>query len=176
MITVNATDLSEEGDWAVYSAGQQVSSLLYNIRRERRCELMQEGMRMDDLKSWRALDQLDGTWQPEGFNLWGSNDWETKYAMAAENGNGEKLVYDGSNKSNVSSPQLSTYLRPHEILNVPTNLIYGKGYDWCQAHYLNPVAIKYFRDTATEPGDLSTSVIYQNPGWPLVAQQGAEKN
>ena len=176
MITVNATDLSREGDWAVYSAGQQVSPLLYNIRRERRCELMQEGMRMDDLKSWRALDQLDGTWQPEGFNLWGPNDWEAKYATAAENGNSEKLVYDGSDKSNVSSPQLSTYLRPHEILNVPTNLMYGKGYDWCQAHYLNPIAIKHFRDTATDPGDLSTSVIYQNPGWPLIAQQGAEKD
>lgn len=176
MATVNATDLSRESDWAVYSAGQQVTNLLYNIRRERRCELMQEGMRMDDLKSWRALDQLNGTWQPEGINLWGPNNWEAKYATAAESGNSDRLIYDGSDRANVSSPQLSTYLRPHEVLNVPTNLMYGKGYDWCSAHYLNPIAIKHFRDTATDPGDLNTSVIYQNPGWPLVAQQGAARD
>ena len=31
---------------------------------------MEEGFRMYDLKRWRALDRLDGTWQPEGINFW----------------------------------------------------------------------------------------------------------
>lgn len=166
MVTVAATDLSKESDWAVYSHNQQVTPLLYNIRRERRCEMMEEGLRMDDLKRWRALDQLNGTWQPEGFNLWGS-DWEAKYTAAGAN-----LRYDGSDQANVSSKERSTYLRPYEIMNKASNLLYGKGYDWCEAHYLNPISIVHFRNTAENPADLTTSVIYQNPGWPLVADQG----
>lgn len=57
-MTIAATDLSKENDWAKYSAGQLVDPTLYNIRRERRVELMSEGTRMRDLKRWRALDQV----------------------------------------------------------------------------------------------------------------------
>lgn len=166
-VTVNATDLNKESDWAVYSANKQVSVLLYNIRRERRCELIAEGLRMFDLKRWRALDQIKN-WQPEGINLWESGLHE-KYVD--DKGNAT-LVSDGTDNANVSSPQLSTYLRPYEIINKATNQLYGKGYIWCEAHYLNPISIVHFRNTSSTPDDLSTSVIYQNPGWPLVADQG----
>lgn len=165
-ITVSATNLDKESDWAIYSAGKQVTPLLYNVRRERRCELMQEGLRMFDLKRWRALDQLNATWQPEGINL-----WESGLADVYKS-RGINLVADGSDIANVSSPDISTYLRPYEILNKVTNLLYGKGYDWCDAHYLNPISIVHFRNTAENPDDVSTSVIYQNPGWPLVADEG----
>lgn len=164
-VTVSATDLSKENDWAVYSAGQQVTPLLYNIRRERRCEMIEEGLRMDDLKRWRALDQLNGTWQPEGINLWNSG-----LAQEFEK-QGNILISDGSDLSNVSSPERSSYLRPYEIMNKVSNLMYGKGYNWCDAHYLSPISIIHFRNTAENPGDLTTSVIYQNPGWPLAADQ-----
>ncbi|WP_430811001.1 MULTISPECIES: RagB/SusD family nutrient uptake outer membrane protein [unclassified Carboxylicivirga] len=159
--TVGATDLNQESDWAVYSAGQQVSALMYNIRRERRVEFMQEGLRMDDLKRWRALDQVQN-WMPEGFNLWESGIHEGY----------DKLVADGSDVANVSSPERSTYLRPYEIINKSANLMYGVGYNWTAAHYLNPISIVHFRNTAEDPADPSTSVIYQNPGWPTVADQG----
>ncbi|CAK7083975.1 MAG: hypothetical protein PARBA_03724 [Parabacteroides sp.] len=165
-VTVAATDLSKENDWAVYSAGMQVTPLLFNIRRERRCELLEEGFRMDDLKRWRSLDQLNATWQPEGFNLWESGVYK-KYEEQ-----GYKLVDDGSDLANVSSRTLSTYLRPYEIMNKTSNLMYGKGYNWCEAHYLNPISVVHFRNTATDPKDVNTSVIYQNPGWPIVADQG----
>ena len=42
-------------DWGAYTAGQLVDPTLYNIRRERRCELMAEGLRWMDLKRWRAM-------------------------------------------------------------------------------------------------------------------------
>lgn len=164
--TIAATDLSKESDWAIYSGGNVVSPLLYNIRRERRCELLEEGLRFFDLKRWRALDQLKGTWQPEGVNLWGS-DLSSKFENV-----GIKLIADGSDLANVSSPDRSNYIRPYEIINKTSNLMYGKGYNWCEAHYLNPISIVHFRNTATNPTDLTTSVIYQNPGWPLVADQG----
>ena len=76
-VTVNNTDLSKELDWAIYSAGKLVSPLLYNIRRERRCELLAEGLRMLDLKRWRALDQVK-QFVIEGVNLWES-DLKDKY-------------------------------------------------------------------------------------------------
>lgn len=164
--TVNATDLNKENDWAVYSNGQMISTLLYNIRRERRCELIQEGMRMADLKRWRALDQLNATWQPEGINFWDSELYK-KYEER-----GISLISDGSDLATVSSPERSTYLRPYEIMSTTSNLMYGKGYDWCEAHYLNPISIIHFRNTAKEPTEPNTSVIYQNPGWPIVADQG----
>lgn len=165
-ITVNATDLSRESDWAVFSASRQVSPLLYNIRRERRNELIAEGLRMFDLTRWRALDQVKN-WQPEGINLWG------KLSEQFVDGDGESiLVADGTDKANVSSKTLSTYLRPYEINNKGTNLMYGKGYNWCEAHYLSPISIIHFRNTSSTPDDVSTSVIYQNPGWPTVAGQG----
>lgn len=68
--TINATDLDKENDWAKYSGSQLISPTLFNIRRERRTELMSEGLRMNDLKRWRALDMVKN-YHIEGFNLWG---------------------------------------------------------------------------------------------------------
>ena len=35
-----------------------IDKTLYNIRRERRCEFIAEGMRKDDLLRWRSLDKM----------------------------------------------------------------------------------------------------------------------
>lgn len=161
-ITVDATDLAKESDWGVYSAGQPVSKLLYNIRRERRCELMEEGFRMMDLKRWRALDQVKN-YQIEGVNLWESN---LKDSYKDKASGKDLLIPQGQENPNVSNyAESGKYLRPYQI--VKTNNIIFNGYNWCDAHYLTPVALTHFRITATNPDDLSTSVIYQTPGWPL---------
>mgnify|MGYP002657126003 FL=1 len=47
--TINATDLNQETDWGKYSGAQVVDATLLNIRRERRCEFIVEGMSWDDL-------------------------------------------------------------------------------------------------------------------------------
>lgn len=167
MITVNATDLSKESDWGVYSAGKMVTPLLYNIRRERRCELVEEGFRMDDLKRWRALDQVKN-YRVEGVNLWESN-LKDMYNNADGT---SQLVQEGNPKANVSSYEHSgKYLCPYRIVK-DNNLLYEAGYNWCEAHYLTPISIKHLRITASNPTDPTTSVIYQNPGWPTVANEG----
>ena len=76
---------------------------MYNIRRERRCELIEEGMRMADLKRWRALDQLDYQNFPnEAYRVSGMNLWESEeladFAEGALKGEGEPGV-DGPNIS-----------------------------------------------------------------------------
>ena len=167
-VTVDNTDLARELDWAVYSGGKQVSPLLYNIRRERRCELVAEGLRMMDLKRWRALDKVQH-FVIEGVNLWES-DLKDKYMKDGQN----LLVQEGTEgkTSNVSSYVNSgKYLCPYRAVKT-NNLMYDAGYSWCEAHYLNPIAITHFRITASNPNDLSTSIIYQNPGWPMVANEG----
>lgn len=177
-VTVSATNLDKEAenDWAVYSAGKKVSSILYNIRRERRCELIEEGFRMDDLRRWRALDQVKG-FVIQGVNLW---EGELKDMYPKKDSDGKPipgttlLVEEGSTEGepNVSSHAKSgKYLCPYRTTS-KNNLMYDKGYTWCEPHYLTPIGIKHFRITASNPGDLTTSTLYQNPGWPLEANQG----
>ena len=56
-----------ENDWGAYSGGKLIDATLYNIRRERRCEFMADGLRYMDLCRWRAMDQLiEQPYIPEG--------------------------------------------------------------------------------------------------------------
>lgn len=169
--TIAATDMQKEAlnDWGAYSANQLVSPTLYNIRRERRCELMAEGLRMADLKRWRALDQLMTTpYHIEGFKLWGPmKDW---YNDASGN---TTLKY-GVNDANVSSPDASMYFRPQEV-NLNSLILKQGGCKWAMAHYLSPIAIQHMLITSADKSDVSTSPIYQNPYWPTIADEGPLK-
>lgn len=173
MVTVNATNMNEEAknDMAAYSAGQLLSDkILYNIRRERRLELIAEGMRYDDLKRWRALDQLKtNPYIIEGIKLWGPMQNWYKNAQGVST-----LIEAGTpgRTANVSKQSESPYLRPYRI-NISDQNLVRDGYRWANAHYLEPIAIQHFLITASNKEDLSTSVIYQNPGWPMVASTGA---
>jgi len=164
--TIAATDLSKEAanDWGVYSAGQMVDKTLYNIRRERRCELMAEGLRYMDLKRWRAMDQMiTSAYHIEGFKLWGGT-IQTWY-------NASDLKYGVGDASNVSDPSLSSYLRPYE--KTPKSLAYN-GYKWSMAHYLSPISSQHFLNTSANGVDASTSPIYQNPGWTTAANSSPQ--
>ncbi|WP_291862288.1 RagB/SusD family nutrient uptake outer membrane protein [Marinilabilia sp.] len=165
--TIAATDMSIEAnyDWGAYSQGTMVDATLYNIRRERRCELIGEGQRYNDLIRWRAMDQLNG-FQIEGCKIWGpmQNNYDDGILLADQSD--EKL-------NTVSSPGLSEYLRPYQI--VQSNNNYYDGLYFTEAHYLEPIAVQHFLISADDGQTISTSPIYQNPGWPTVAGQGAEQ-
>ncbi|MDO4165058.1 MAG: RagB/SusD family nutrient uptake outer membrane protein [Bacteroides sp.] len=166
--TIDATVMANEAlDWGSYSAGSQLTDpILYNIRRERRCELMAEGLRWMDLIRWRSLDQLmDEYYHVEGFHLW-NTEMESWYE-------GE-LVSDGTSSANVSSSDLSEYLRPYEK-NMTSNNLYRNGYTWHMAHYLYPLPIEEFQLTATDYATPSLSTLYQNPYWPTTADSYAEQ-
>lgn len=172
MVTVNATQMQKEaqGDLGAYSNGQLLSDkILYNIRRERRLELIAEGFRYADLKRWRALDQLAADpYIVEGIKLWGPmQNWYVS------NGKSTLIPAGTSGKTaNVSRESESVYLRPYRI-NLSSNNLVLNGYSWVPAHYLSPIALNHFTITS-EDGNPANSVIYQNPGWPLTANQGAE--
>lgn len=154
--TIAATEMSKESnDWGAYSAGTLINPTLYNIRRERRNELMAEGLRFMDLKRWRSMDQMITTpYHFEGFKLWGPmKSWYTD----------KQIVYGAtSTGAIVSDPALSVYLRPQEIRSNASSYVGAK---WTMAHYLSPIAVQHFT-ISSDDGGIAGSPIYQNPGWP----------
>lgn len=144
--TIAATILTEENDLGVYSRGNMVDETLYNIRRERRCELIAEGYRLDDLKRWRSLDNMVN-YQPEGMNM-----WDEIYKMYDRSDLDEKIV---------SQSSVSKYMRPLQVS--ATSAAY-EGYTFPKPHYLEPIPISEF--LLTGGGVTANSPIYQNPGWP----------
>lgn len=163
-ITIDNTDMDieKEGDWGAWSAGAVVDPTLFNIRRERRCELMAEGFRRNDIRRWRAMDQMKTTpWHPFGVNLW-ENLASNPDFLAMNNNN----LIEGEN---VSPAAFSKYYAPYHILS--NNRVYD-GYKWSLAHYLDPIAVQHF--LITGGGKVEESKLYQNPGWPQKAGLGAE--
>lgn len=173
-VTIAATDLDKEEeythDFALYSGGQRITSkVLYNIRRERRCEFVGEGMRWDDLIRWRALDQLKTKpYYLHGCKIFGPmEEWFTHKSGALS-----KLKFDQAdpNNNNVSSPTdveggFNGDPAYFSLLRVSNRSDwYESGYSWRMAHYLDPIAEDHFLETSDNP-DFSDSPIYQNPYW-----------
>lgn len=144
--TIAATDLAQENDLGVYSRGSLIDVTLYNIRRERRCELIAEGLRLDDLKRWRSLDNMVN-YQPEGMNL-----WDEIYKIYSSSELEESIV---------SQSSVSKYIHPLQIS--ATSSAYD-GYTFPKPHYLEPIPVSEF--LLTGGGVADASPIYQNPGWP----------
>ncbi len=171
--TIAATDLDKEEyythDLGMYSAGSRITSkVLYNIRRERRCELMSEGFRLDDLFRWRSLDQLKGG----KFFLHGVK----VFGPMKDSYEARQLKYDQANpnKNNVSSPGdvaggLNGDARYLSLFRItPDNQYYNSGMTWHMAHYLSPIAVDHFLISSSDGVDISSSPIYQNPYWQTV--------
>lgn len=157
-VTIDATDLSKEGDFGVYSGTNQVDVTLYNIRRERMHELFCEGMRFADLIRWRSFDNLmTKNWIPEGINY-----WEEMYTLYEE-----ELKADGSADAVVSPKELGKYLQPYGRNQLSTNP-FKNGYTWHEANYLYPIG---YNDMVTASPDrkIETTLLYQNVNWPTSA-------
>lgn len=158
--TIAATDMSKETDWGKYSGEQTVDATLLNIRRERRCEFIGEGMRWDDLIRWRSMDHmLTQKFIPEGCNF-----WDEIYKIADKDENGADIEFkdDGAVGANISS-RAYKYLRPYSVLR-DNNPVFD-GYTWAKANYLSPVPIREI-ELLSPDENIETSVLYQNPYWP----------
>lgn len=171
--TINATDISQEatGDWGAYSSGNLLSDrTLYNIRRERRCEFVGEGMRWDDLVRWCAMDQLiNNPYMPEGVNFWTS-----MYETAIYNEMHAVITYvEGPTNpdANISSSEESVYVRPYRINS--GNSVFD-GYTWMNAHYNSPLPIREIQLLSPDES-VDNSVLYQTWGWPTQSSMPAER-
>lgn len=165
--TISATTMAKEAenDWGAYSGGTLVDPIIYNIRRERRCEFISEGLRYMDLCRWRAMDQLKvANYIPEGIHLWG-----TPMQSWYDTEDGGTLLKYGGTDANVSAPD-NEYIRPYQRT---TNQRCYNGFTWHSAHYLYPVPIKQMQLTSSNGVDIETSPIYQNPYWPTSVEEPA---
>lgn len=165
--TITATDMSKEakGDWGAYSSGTVLADkTLYNIRRERRVEMMLEGLRWDDLYRWRSLDQLKTTpYHVEGFKIWNS-DMTAWY---------DDLNYTSSSSPNVTPPSESDYVRTLEIIKINNPIVSQGGLRWKLGHYLSAIGIDEFRKTSYQHSDYTDSPLYQNPYWGMIPNEPA---
>ena len=156
--TIAATNMAEEakGDFGAYSHGQLISATLYNIRRERRDELFGEDFRWDDIKRWRACDQFKSKpFVSQGILFWGSvYEAQTK----------DKVIVDAKT-GNMSAQALSNYILPYMKVTFNNSIATNGGFLFTTANYLEPIGMAVFRQTASDPNNFSTSVVYQNPGW-----------
>ncbi|MCK0203808.1 RagB/SusD family nutrient uptake outer membrane protein, partial [Ornithobacterium rhinotracheale] len=132
--------------------------------------LVTEGFRMNDLKRWRALDQVNG-YQVKGIRLWS---WlEGDILSAGEKKNYSTVrFYPESNSPNMSNPSFGEYFLPYKVN--PNNRFYN-GYTWVKAHYYEPIAFEELQ-LASPDGNPDHSTIYQNPGWPTQAGAVAKVN
>lgn len=171
--TINSTDMTKEAkDWGSFSTGSQINATLYNIRRERRIELAAEGMRMDDLKRWRSLDQIKNV-QVQGCNFWTSikNLYTNPQPEDAKSNLSviSLIPYGSGNGTANISAQDDQYADGKYILPYRKNKanIGFDGLNWNNALYLYPINTSEFRLTTEVAGsnDYDTSSIYQNPGW-----------
>lgn len=158
--SINNTDLAQETDLAAHPGGYEVDATLYNIRRERRCEFIGEGMRWDDLIRWRAWDALLTTkFIPEGYNFWD----EAYKTYELPEGTDEINDDPNSPTANMSSRLVSKYVRPFAKVKA-NNAVYD-GFTWAKANYLSPIAVNEIK-LASPDNSVDNSVIYQNPYWP----------
>lgn len=161
-VTIAATDMQEEAKWdfGAYSHGKLIDPTLYNIRRERRDELIAEGFRWRDLKRWRSCDQFKTT----PYVIQGQKYWGTIYEQTLK-----KWCKVNERNGTMSDPSLGDYVLPFEKVTVNNTVHNQGGWLFTPAHYLEPIGMAVFRQTASDPSDYSTSNVYQNPGWQIKA-------
>lgn len=177
--TISATDMAIEAkvdrpsyDWGAFSEAKAVDATLYSIRRERRCEFAGEGYRWDDLVRWRAMDQVKD-YQIEGINFW-TKIYTYKYFQPKPDDKGvlkDRVIANGAKDANLSSKELSMYLRPYQVIKENNNM--WDGYTFYQAHYLSPFSYQELL-LCSPTKDAKNSNLYQNPGWKADANTQSE--
>ena len=133
----------------------EVSPILWEIRRERRVELVYEGLRFDDLRRWSKLWYSDMVLNPK-VNMGAYVD-KAKYVEEYNEKHGTKLkadqlaiTLDGGEKGYIIPIQAQSLKRT-----------------FAEKDYLYPIPtgeITLYEDKAAQLGD-ATIKLEQNPGW-----------
>ena len=133
----------------------EVSPILWEIRRERRVELVYEGLRFDDLRRWGKLWYSDMVLNPK-VNMGAYVD-KAKYVEEYNEKHGTKLkadqlaiTLDGGEKGYIIPIQAQSLKRT-----------------FAEKDYLYPIPtgeITLYEDKAAQLGD-ATIKLEQNPGW-----------
>jgi len=95
----------------------------------------------------------------KNMNFYGINYWDHYVDLFdATYGDGAAEILGLSPESD------GKYLRLYSRDNLMVN-----GYTFDPANYLSPLSYDVFRLACETEGDVSTTVVYQNPDWPITA-------
>lgn len=135
--------ISPVQDPAALNYGYTVTPLIYEIRRERRIELIAEGHRLDDLKRWNAMSLLENPKTMFGIRV-------TDAVKKLYEGN---VTFGGSNGRPTIEYNGATYLYQY-----PSKSLTDAGRKWTanDKRWLSPLP--------TDELVLNTNLV-QNPGW-----------
>lgn len=159
-LSVNGTiinDPNRDKGYKEIADDYEVSPILWEIRRERRIELVYEGIRFDDLRRWGKLHYADMTLNKKlNLGAWLDKEEYLKEYNAA-NGTSytlkdlEKILLDSdSNKGYIKPIKTTSLLRTYSLKD-----------------YLYPIPtdqISLYKDKSEQLGDPSIK-LEQNPGW-----------
>lgn len=137
--------VNPEADVNAYDYGYPVDPLLYEIRRERAIELINEGFRLDDLKRWNAFKLLANPLTVLGVRV--TPDSEAFYAQFnVQFGPDARMVYEYNGKK---------YLQLYQ--NEYMNNLQSRVWTQDDKRWLYPIPLAQLR---LNPN------LGQNPGWP----------
>ena len=134
---------SPVADPAAIDYGYEVTPLIYEIRRERRIELVTEGHRLDDLKRWNAMKVFENPKTMLGIRI-------TDAVRKLYEGN---VVFGGTDGRPTVEYQGKTYL-----FQYPSKSLDDPGRKW------SPNDKRWFSPLPTDELTLNPN-LKQNPGW-----------
>lgn len=134
---------SPVADPAAIDYGYEVTPLIYEIRRERRIELVTEGHRLDDLKRWNAMKVFENPKTMLGIRI-------TDAVRKLYEGN---VVFGGADGRPTVEYQGKTYL-----FQYPSKSLDDPGRKW------SPNDNRWFSPLPTDELTLNPN-LKQNPGW-----------
>lgn len=134
---------SPVADPAAIDYGYEVTPLIYEIRRERRIELVTEGHRLDDLKRWNAMKVFENPKTMLGIRI-------TDAVRKLYEGN---VVFGGADGRPTVEYQGKTYL-----FQYPSKSLDDPGRKW------SPNDKRWFSPLPTDELTLNPN-LKQNPGW-----------
>ena len=137
------------------SGDYEVSPILWEIRRERRVELVYEGIRFDDLRRWGKLWYSDMVLNPK-VNMGAYVD---KAAYVAE--------YNAAHGTEIKADQLAVVLDGGETGYIIPIQAQSLKRTFAEKDYLYPIPkgqISLYKSKADQVGDQSLK-LEQNPGW-----------
>lgn len=157
-------DPNRDRGYAFVSGDYEVSPIIWEVRRERRTELVYEGIRFDDIRRWGKLHYSDMVLNPK-VNM---GSWLDKEAYVAEfNARNPKnqITVDNLKNVKIQGDASVGYIQPISAASLLRT--------YKMRDYLYPIPtdqITLYKNKRKQTGNQSFKLL-QNPGWEMEGEE-----